>query len=174
MTDPRYPLGPMPQPLSLTPGERAGAMSALRALPAELRAAVSRLDDGQLDTPYRDGGWTLRQVVHHVADSHLNAFIRLKLALTEDNPTVKPYEEGRWADLPDMRLPVEVSLGLLDSLHTRWAAVLENLTPEDWAREWTHPAQGQTFTVDTLAAMYAWHGRHHTAHILGLRERRGW
>lgn len=174
MTAPRYPLGPMPQPPALTPGERARAISALRTLPAELRAAVSRLDDPQLDTPYRAGGWTLRQVVHHVADSHLNAFIRLKLALTEENPAVKPYDEGRWADLPDMRLPAGVSLGLLDGLHVRWAAVLENLKPLDWAREWTHPAQGLTFTVDTLAAMYAWHGRHHTAHILGLRERRGW
>ncbi|GAA5534515.1 YfiT family bacillithiol transferase [Deinococcus aluminii] len=165
MTDARYPLGPMPQRLALTPQERAEAVQAIRALPAELRALVEGQPDTVLETPYREGGWTVRQVVHHLADSHLNAVVRLKLALTEDNPTVKPYEEGDWAELPDTRLPLEPSLSLLDGLHTRWAALLEALTPDQWAREWTHPAQGQTFTVDTLAAMYAWHGRHHMAHI---------
>ena len=165
MTDARYPLGPMPQPLTLTPEERAGAVQALRVLPAALWAAVEGQPDAVLGTPYRDGGWTVRQVVHHLADSHMNAVVRLKLALTEENPTVRPYEEGQWATLPDMWLPVAPSLALLEGLHTRWAAVLEALAPEDWARAWTHPAQGQTFTVDTLAAMYAWHGRHHLAHI---------
>lgn len=172
--DPRYPLGPMPQPLTLTPQERAEALAALRALPGELRAAVAGLPDAGLDTPYREGGWTVRQVVHHVADSHMNAVVRLKLALTEDRPTIKPYEEGLWAELPDTRLPVEPTLGLLGGLHARWVAVLEGLTPEDWARGWVHPAQGRAYTVDTLAAMYAWHGRHHVAHITGLRGRRGW
>ncbi|GMA13900.1 putative metal-dependent hydrolase [Deinococcus metallilatus] len=165
MTDARYPLGPMPQRLALTPQERSEAVQAIRALPAELRALVEGQPDTLLETPYREGGWTVRQVVHHLADSHLNALVRLKLALTEDNPTVKPYEEGDWAELPDTRLPLEPSLSLLDGLHTRWAALLDALTPGQWAREWTHPAQGQTFTVDTLAAMYAWHGRHHLAHI---------
>lgn len=170
----RYPLGPMPQPLTLTPEERTGALAAIRALPDELRAAVQGLSDPQLDTPYREGGWTVRQVVHHVADSHMNAVVRLKLALTEDRPTIKPYEEGLWADLADVGLPLDPTLDLLGGLHTRWATVLESLTPEDWAREWTHPAHGHTFTVNTLAAMYAWHGRHHVAHITGLRQRRGW
>ncbi|MEF2280220.1 putative metal-dependent hydrolase [Deinococcus sp. YIM 134068] len=172
--DPRSPLGPMPQPLTLTAGERAEALAAIRALPAELRATVAGLTDAQLDTSYREGGWTVRQVVHHVADSHMNAVTRLKLALTEDRPTVKPYEEGLWAELADVRLPVEVSLSVLDGLHARWVAVMESLTAEEWAREWMHPAQGRTYTVDTLGGMYAWHGRHHVAHISGLRERRGW
>lgn len=165
MTDPRYPLGPMPQPLTLTAEERAEAVAAIRSLPTELRALLQSQPDAVLDTPYREGGWTVRQVVHHIADSHMNALVRLKLALTEDNPAVKPYEEGDWARLPDMGLPVEPSLGLLDGLHTRWVAVLNTLTPEGWAREWTHPAQGRTYTVDTLAAIYAWHGRHHLTHI---------
>ncbi|GBF07486.1 metal-dependent hydrolase [Deinococcus aerius] len=165
MTDPRYPLGPMPQPLALTPGERQEATRAIRALPDELRQLVEGQPDTVLDTAYRDGGWTVRQVVHHIADSHMNAVVRLKLALTEANPTVKPYEEGDWARLPDMGLPVEPSLSLLAGLHARWTALLETLTPEGWTREWTHPAQGRTYTVDTLAAMYAWHGRHHLAHI---------
>ncbi|WP_343216653.1 YfiT family bacillithiol transferase [Deinococcus aestuarii] len=173
-TDPRYPLGPMPQPLTLTPEERAEAVAAIRALPGELRGAALGLSASQLDTPYREGGWTVRQVVHHVADSHMNAVVRLKLALTEDRPTIKPYEEGLWAELADMRLPLEPSLDLLDGLHTRWAAVLASLTPEDWTREWTHPEHGHTFTVDTLGAMYAWHGRHHIAHVTGLRLRQGW
>ena len=172
MTDLRYPLGPMPTPLSLTPQERQDALDAIRALPAELRAAVQGLDDPQLDTPYREGGWTLRQVVHHVADSHINAYVRVKLALTEENPTVKPYEEQLWAELPDSRLPIDLSLELLEQLHTRLSAVLEDVT--DFARPWTHPAQGRTFTLDTLLGMYAWHGRHHVAHVTGLRERQGW
>lgn len=173
-SDLRYPLGPMPQPLTLTVEERADVLAAIRTLPDELRAAVADLSDPQLDTPYREGGWTVRQVVHHVADSHMNAVVRLKLALTEDRPTIKPYEEGLWAELADVRLPLDPSLMLLDGLHRRWVAVLESLTSEDWAREWTHPAHGHTFTVDTLGAMYAWHGRHHVAHITGLRQRRGW
>lgn len=165
MTDPRFPLGPMPQPLTLTPEERAEAVRAIQALPAALRAAVEGQPDAVLDTPYREGGWTVRQVVHHLADSHMNAVVRLKLALTEDNPTVRPYEEGEWARLPDTRLPVAPSLSLLDGLHVRWTALLEGLSLEEWGHEWTHPALGQTSTVDTLAAMYAWHGRHHLAQI---------
>lgn len=167
----RYPIGPMPVRPELTPQERLEAIAAIRALPGDLRAVVSGLDDAALDTPYRDGGWTGRQVVHHVADSHLNAFVRLKLALTEDNPTIKPYEEGEWAKLPDALLPPEVSLKLLDALHARLVAVLEGVT--DWGRTWTHPAQGRTHTLDTLLGMYAWHGRHHAAHLRGLRERLG-
>ncbi len=170
--DPRYPLGPMPTPLELTPLERQAALRHLRDLPQELRAAVQGLTGAQLDTPYREGGWTVRQVVHHVAESHLNAFIRVKLALTEDNPVVKPYDEGLWAALPDAALPPEVSLSLVDALHARLPPVLDGVT--DWSRPWTHPAQGRTYTLDTLLAMYAWHGRHHVAHISALRGRRGW
>lgn len=168
--DPRYPLGPMPTPLALSPAERAAALDALGTLPAELRAAVAGLDDAGLDTPYREGGWTVRQVVHHVADSHLNAYARLKLALTETNPVIKPYEEGLWAELPDSALAPGVSLDLLDALHTRLTRVFGGVG--DWARPWTHPASGQ-WTLDTLLAMYAWHGRHHTAQITGLRARLG-
>ena len=164
----RYPLGPMPTPLSLSPAERAAALEALRTLPAELRAAVSGLDAAGLDTPYREGGWTVRQVVHHVADSHMNAHVRLKLALTETDPVIKPYEEHLWAELPDSALPPEVSLDLLDALHARLVPVFAGVT--DWARPWTHPASGR-WTLDTLLAMYAWHGRHHTAQITGLRGR---
>ncbi|UQN05207.1 YfiT family bacillithiol transferase [Deinococcus sp. QL22] len=168
--DRRFPTGPMPTPLTLTPQERAEAVAAIRALPAELRAAVAQLGESQLDTPYREGGWTARQVVHHVGDSHLNAYARLKLTLTESNPTIRPYEQTLWAELPDSQLPVEVSLSLLDSLHNRIVAVLDGVGGTDWggadwARQWTHPAQGRTYTLDTLAAMYAWHGRHHTAHL---------
>lgn len=170
--DPRYPLGPMPTPLELSAGDRAEALDHLRRLPGELRAAVAGWSDAQLDTPYREGGWTVRQVVHHVAESHLNAFVRVKLALTEENPVIKPYEEDRWASLPDHQLPPEVSLTLLDALHARLLPVLEDVT--DWGREWTHPAQGRTCTLDTLLAMYAWHGRHHVAQITGLRGRQGW
>lgn len=171
-TDPRYPLGPMPTPLELSVQERQTALEHLRCLPGELRAAVAGLSNTQLDTPYRDAGWTVRQVVHHVAESHMNAFIRVKLALTEDKPTVKPYEEDRWAALPDRLLPPEVSLTLVDALHARLLPVLEDVT--DWGRPWTHPGQGRTYTLDTLLAMYSWHGRHHAAHITGLRGREGW
>lgn len=171
MTDPRYPLGPMPQPLALSAAERAAALSAIRALPAELRLAVAGLTDTQLDTPYREGGWTVRQVVHHVADSHLNAYARTKLALTEDNPTVKPYHEQLWAELPDSALATELSLLMLEQLHGRWEAVLSDVTA--WDRPWTHPQTGQ-WTLDTLLGMYAWHGQHHAAHITGLRKREGW
>jgi uncharacterized damage-inducible protein DinB len=162
----------MPTPLELTPPERQVALRHLRGLPQELRAAVQGLTDAQLDTPYRKGGWTVRQVVHHVADSHMNAFFRLKLALTEANPVVKPYDEGAWADLPDAALPPHISLGLLDALHARLLTVLDGVT--DWSRPWTHPAQGRASTLDTLLAMYAWHGRHHVAHIAALRGQRGW
>ncbi|MFB9991981.1 YfiT family bacillithiol transferase [Deinococcus oregonensis] len=168
--DRRYPTGPMPTPITLTPAERAEALAAIRALPAELRAAVAALGESQLDAPYREGGWTGRQVVHHVGDSHLNAFVRVKLTLTEINPTIKPYQEHLWAELPDSRLPVDVSLSLLDALHTRIVAVLDGVSDADWARQWTHPAQGRTYTLDTLAAMYAWHGRHHTAHLKLIKQ----
>lgn len=167
--DRRYPIGPMPTPFTLTLGEREEAITALRLLPSDLRVVTETLTGLELDTPYREGSWTGRQVVHHVADSHINAYTRVKLTLTETNPVVKPYEEGLWAELPDSALPAHVSLTLLEGLHARLVALLEAVPEEGWAREWTHPGLGRTFTLDTLLAMYAWHGRHHTAHMRLIR-----
>jgi hypothetical protein len=160
-------------PDAVTASMRAEAIAAIATLPMTLRAAVRGLSDAQLDTPYRPGGWTVRQVVHHVADSHMNAFVRLKLALTEENPTVKPYDEKAFANLADQRLPVDVSLLLLDGLHARWTAVLTPLTPEQFGRPLYHPEIGP-ITVDYLVQTYGWHSRHHVAHITRLREREGW
>ncbi len=171
---PSYPIGPAPALGAVSPLAREQAVRALSRLPGELRLAVENLSDVQLDTPYRDGGWTLRQVVHHVADSHLNAYARVKLALTEDAPTIKPYDEAAWAELPDSALPVEVSLTLLDSLHTRWVTLLEQLNEEQWERTFVHPESKQVYTLAQAAAEYEWHGQHHAAHILRLREARGW
>jgi len=173
--DPRYPIGPHVYAGSLTDEQRAEAIAEIAALPERLRAAVADLDDAQLDTPYREGGWTVRQVVHHVPDSHLNAYVRFRLALTEDAPTIRPYEEARWAELTDARtLPVDVSLRLLDAMHTRWVALLNSLGPDDFARTYVHPEHGRPFTLDEAVSMYAWHSRHHTAHITTLRDRMGW
>jgi uncharacterized damage-inducible protein DinB len=172
--DLRYPIGLFELDLEPTPEKQHTWRAAIRALPGELRQAVQRLDAAQLDTPYREGGWTVRQLVHHVADSHVNAYVRLRLALTEEDPTVKPYDEARWAELPDARtLPVEVSLALLEALHERWSALLDTLRPEHYARMLRHPEQGLR-NVDWLLQTYAWHGRHHVAHITGLRARQGW
>ena len=171
---PRYPIGPQPEPGEVSELARTQAVAALKRLPGELRSAVSGLGDMQLDTPYREGGWTLRQVVHHVADSHLNAYLRVKLALTEDHPTIKPYDEAAWAELPDSALGVEVSLMLLDGLHQRWVALLEGLDETQWARTFVHPASQQLFSVAQTTLLYEWHGQHHTAHIVRLREARGW
>jgi uncharacterized damage-inducible protein DinB len=150
------------------------AIPAIADLPTALRTAVTGLSDSQLDTPYREGGWTVRQLVHHVADSHTNASVRFRLALTEDFPTIKPYAEARWAELADARtLPVEASLALLDSLHARWVVLLESLSDAQWARGYVHPEMGRQ-TLDRAAALYAWHGRHHTAHVTGLLARMNW
>ncbi len=174
MTDPRYPIGPFHPREESTVEERATMMDEIEAAPALLRAAVAGLDDAQLDTPYRDGGWTVRQVVHHVADSHVNAYVRFRLALTEDAPTVKAYGQKLWALLPDAKsAPVEVSLDLLDALHTRWLILLRAMSPEDFERTWTGPDLGER-SVDALLQLYAWHGKHHTAHVASLREREGW
>jgi uncharacterized damage-inducible protein DinB len=158
----------------LTAQERAERIEAIRAHPAKMRAAVAGLSEAQLDTPYREGGWTVRQVVHHVVDSHTNAYIRFKLAVTEDGPTVRPYQEKMWAELPDARtLPVETSLAILDGLHARWSAFLAALAPEQFRRPLHHPEMGE-LTVDALLELYGWHGAHHVAHITGLRARKGW
>jgi uncharacterized damage-inducible protein DinB len=158
----------------LTREERGAKIEAIRVAPNRLREAVAGLEDGQLDTPYRDGGWTVRQVVHHVVDSHVNAYTRFRLALTEDNPTIRPYQEKLWAELPDAKtLPVEASLAILDALHARWVALLDTLGPEQCRRPLHHPESGDQ-TIDSLLELYAWHGAHHTAHITGLRSRKGW
>lgn len=172
--DPRYPIGPFSPVLPGTPQLRDAAVADIAALPASIRAAVAELTDSQLDTPYRDGGWTVRQVVHHVADSHMNGFIRVKLALTEDNPTIKPYDENRWALLADMRLPVSVSLGLLDALHARWVEMCRGMSSADFDRTFFHPEHAESMTLDRHLQNYAWHSRHHVAHITGLRARLGW
>ncbi len=172
--DLRYPIGRFESVSTLTAAQRRECIAQIAAAPEGLRRAVAGLDDRQLDTPYRPGGWTVRQVVHHVPDSHLNAYTRFKLACTEPTPTIKTYDEARWAELPEARsAPIEVSLGLLESLHRRWVLYLESLGPPEFARTFHHPEWG-TSTVDWLLAQYAWHGRHHTAHITALRERMGW
>ena len=171
--DLRYPIGEFKPPSTITPGTRADAIDAIAALPQHMRRAVRGLSEPQLDTPYRPDGWTVRQVVHHVPDSHLNAYIRVKLAITENNPTIKPYDQDAFAQLPDQRLPVDVSLSLLDALHARWTTVLRALTPDQFTRALVHPEIGP-ITVDYLVQLYGWHSRHHVAHITRLREREGW
>jgi uncharacterized damage-inducible protein DinB len=166
MDDLRFPIGRFALPGTLTDSDRAAAMIAIESTPANVRAAIAHLSDAQLDTPYRPVGWTLRQVVHHLPDSHLNAYVRFKLALTEDVPPVKPYREAAWAALPDSRTtPVETSLRMLDALHERWLHVLRAMSPGDFARKVNHPENGE-MSLDTLLALYAWHGAHHTAHLM--------
>ena len=175
MSDPRYPVGKFQPQNELSVDERIAMIDMIAACPARMREAVAGLDDAQLDTPYRDGGWTVRQVVHHVPDSHLNAYVRLKLALTEETPAIRPYDESEWAKLADVQsTPVEVSLTLLDSLHARWVGLMRTLQPDDFRRTFKHPDHEGTQTLDWLVAMYEWHSRHHVAHITSLRERMGW
>ncbi len=174
MSDLRYPIGPFKTEENMTPQRRSELIAAIASAPEKLRAAVAGLNDAQLDTHYREGGWTVRQVVHHVVDSHMNAYIRLKWTLTEDEPTIKAYEEQLWAELPEARTaPVEISLALLESLHRRWIMQWHALTPADFSRNWRHPQHGLR-SLDWLLQIYAWHGQHHTAHITALRERMGW
>jgi hypothetical protein len=174
MTDLRYPIGKFHFDGSLTEDQKQKSLNDIAQAPANLRAAVKGLSEQQLDTPYRPEGWTARQVTHHVPDSHLNAYIRFKLALTEDEPTIKPYAEDRWARLADTQAtPVEVSLALLDSLHDRWVRLLRSLEPGDWKRTFRHPELG-VVSLEKNLALYAWHGKHHVAHITSLRRRNGW
>lgn len=179
MTDPqpdlRYPIGRFQFPSAVTPVQRGRWIEEIAAAPGHLRAATKGLTNPQLDTPYRPGGWTVRQVAHHVFDSHVNAYIRTKLALTEDGPTIKPYQEARWAELADYRAPIGESLDLLDLLHRRWVRVLEAMAPDDFQRRFVHPEYpGAPMTLEWLAALYAWHGAHHVAHITQLARREGW
>jgi hypothetical protein len=170
-----YPVGRFEWPQSVSRQEREAHIGEIAAAPARFREAVRGLDDCQLDTPYRPGGWTVRQVVHHFADSHINSYVRFRLALTEDDPVIKPYDEKKWAELPDGRsAPVEVSLQLIDSLHQRWVTLLRSLSDAEFARTFRHPELPGAMRLDIYLASYAWHCRHHAAHITALRDRMGW
>jgi len=174
MTDLRYPIGKFNYEAPPSEEQRKKLIDEIAHAPAALRAAVRRLSAQQIDTPYREGGWTVRQVAHHVPDSHMNAYIRFKLALTENEPIIKPYMEDRWANLSDTQAtPLDVSLSLLDALHDRWVRLLRSLQPGDWKRTFRHPELG-VMPLDKTLALYAWHGRHHVAHITELRKRMGW
>ena len=172
-SNPKYPIGPFEKPKTITPEELKNAIATLAETPGLLRNAVEGLNAARLGTPYREGGWTIRQVVHHVADSHMNAFIRVRLALTEDWPTIKPYDESAWANLHDALAPVEWSLELVESLHARWVMLLTSLTPVQLQRGFRHPENGPT-TIEVATLLYAWHSRHHIAHITHLRAKEGW
>ena len=173
--DLRFPIGPFTYRGAATAEERRQRIAEIERTPRELRTALRGLSAEQLDTPYRPGGWTVRQVAHHVPDSHLNALIRFKLALTESNPTIRPYDEARWAELADVPgTPIEVSLRLLEALHERWVVLLRSLEPADFERTLFHPERNATMTLDELLALYAWHGPHHVAHVTRLRARSGW
>lgn len=172
--DLRYPIGKYePQPFSEE--QKKKWLNDLKFLPQDLEMSTQNLDEAQLSVPYRDGGWTVRQVVHHVADSHLNAYTRFKLGLTETNPAIRPYEEQEWALLDDVKkIPINVSFTLLHALHIRWIAAIEDLTEEQWNRKVFHPASNKEMSLWYLLGLYAWHGKHHTAHITKLRERMNW
>jgi hypothetical protein len=172
--DLQYPIGRFEWRGPNSADDRRRLIDTIDQAPANLRSAVEDLSEQQLDTPYRPGGWTVRQVTHHVPDSHMNAYTRFRLALTEDEPTVKPYDESRWAELADARTaPVEASLALLESLHLRWVMLLRSLAEADFARQFRHPELG-VVSLDKNLALYAWHGRHHVAHVITLRERMNW
>jgi hypothetical protein len=171
--DPRYPIGRY-EPKPFSPTQLQDWLNDIKFLPQSLENAILNLDAAQLETPYRDGGWTVQQLVHHVADSHMNAVIRFKLGVTEQNPTIKPYDEKAWAMLPDVQLPINISLTLLHALHARWYEVLRHFTAADWDKTLFHPELEKTFTLWHFLGMYAWHSRHHVAHITALRERMGW
>jgi hypothetical protein len=170
----RYPIGRFAETVPFTAAGRKAAIEQLAALPAQARAAVAGLSDAQLDTPYRPEGWTVRQVVHHLADSHMNGLIRLKLALTEEHPTIKPYDEDAWVRLPDARLPLDSSFAILDGVHERWAVACAAMTDDQWARTFVHPQHGAVMSVAWHIQNYAWHSAHHVAHITRLRARQGW
>ena len=173
MTDERYPIGKFTPVSALSTSERVTCIDQIVAAPANFRRAVAGLDDAQLDTPYRTGGWTVRQVAHHLPDSHMNAYMRFKWGLTESTPAIKTYEEKDWARTPETRAPIAMSLELLTALHVRWVTLLRGMSAADFARTIKHPDWG-TPSLDTILALYAWHGRHHTAHVTSLRQRMGW
>jgi hypothetical protein len=173
-SDPRYPIGKFSFEGPLSVEQKSKFLDDIEQTPARLKAAVAGLSEAQLDTPYRDGGWTVRQVVHHVPDSHMNSYVRFKLALTEPEPTIRTYMENLWAELPEAKgAPAEPSLELLESLHARWMLMLRAFTPSDWKRTFRHPEIGLV-SLEKNLAIYAWHGRHHVAHITELRKKMGW
>jgi uncharacterized damage-inducible protein DinB len=169
----RYPIGQLIVPESITKAHLREAVATLAALPGRLRDATSELSAGQLDTPYREGGWTVRQVVHHVADSHMNAVIRVRLALTEDWPTIKAYDEKAWAELPDSKAPADWSLDVIERVHGRWVMLLESLNEAQWKRGFVHPERGPS-NLELATLLYQWHSKHHLAHIVNLRTRSNW
>jgi uncharacterized damage-inducible protein DinB len=172
--DPRYPIGKVVN-LPFSEKNKEALLAEILFLPRQLEYAILNLDEMQLQTPYREGGWTVKQLVHHVADSHINAYVRFKLGLTEEQPVIKPYREDKWALLPDSEhQPVNISLTLLHALHTRWYDILKHMRDDEWERTVLHPEHGKVFTLWELLNLYAWHGRHHTAHVTSLRERMGW
>lgn len=171
--DLRYPIGKFEKNTSVTPEVRKQYIQTIDDLPADLKRAFSNLNDEQLDTPYRPEGWTVRQTVHHVADSHLNAYVRFKLALTEDTPTIRPYFEDRWALLADSEMPVDASMKIIEGVHSRWTHLLNSMSDADFQRNLNHPESGE-WTLQSFLALYQWHCKHHTAHITGLRGRNNW
>jgi hypothetical protein len=173
--DLRFPVGPLDFETPVSEKDYPRLIEEIAATPANLRKAVAGLSPAQMATPYRDGGWTVTQVVHHLPESHMQAYARCKLALTEENPTIKPYDEAAWAKLPDVTLtPAEVSLTMLEALHTRWVNLLRSMTPEQFQRGFFHPEHGRVISLERMLSLYAWHGRHHVAHITKLRSRNGW
>ncbi len=169
----KYPISKFDKDLEFTAETKQKLIGDIRDLPGKIKAAIANLNDEQLDTPYRPGGWTIRQTVHHVADSHSNALTRFKLALTEDAPTIRPYYEDRWAELADSSLPIDSSMQIIEGLHLRWTTLLNRMSDSDFQRKLVHPETGE-WNLQQMLGMYAWHGRHHTAHITKLRERNGW
>lgn len=170
----KYPIGKFEKPERISVSALKEAIKEIKAFPEYLKSSVKGLSDQQLDTSYRPGGWTVRQLVHHCADSHMNAYIRFKLALTEENPTIKPYEEAEWAKLPDSSLPINSSLQILDSLHFRWSYLLENMKESDFQRTYFHPDKGRSQSLDEITILYSWHGNHHLAHVQHLIIREKW
>lgn len=171
----RYPIGKYTPPEQITEQQISRWTEVIETMPHKMREAVNGLTAEQLDTPYREDGWTLRQVVHHTADSHMNAYIRFKLTLTEDNPTIRPYREERWAELPEARYAqIELSLKILEALHARWTLVLRYMSSTDWTRTYYHPDNKRTYRLDEALGLYAWHSEHHIAHITYFRKNTGW
>jgi uncharacterized damage-inducible protein DinB len=171
--DPRYPIGRFASPSVITQEDRRYAILTIAEMPEQLREAVRSLDDDQINTPYREGGWTVRQVVHHLADSHMTAFHRVRRALTEEHPTIPGYDEKAFAELPDSAAPIEWSLDILEGVHARWVSLLRVMDEAQWNRTWNHTENGVQ-RLDSVALLYAWHSRHHVAHITHLRAQRGW
>lgn len=170
----KYPIGRFQIPAKITESELAESIEQIKSFPKYLESTVKNMSEEQLDTPYRPGGWTVRQVVHHCADSHINAFSRFKLALTEVNPTIKPYDEAAWAELPDNQLPIEISIGILKNIHFKWGVILDHMTPSDFLKTYFHPESQITAPLSEITLMYCWHGKHHLAHIQALMIRENW